>query len=151
MKELNCLMTTFIQATNQPKSVIPDSSSSTPLQSLLREVTCLREDIFTILSILDSSKTLGIGNIGPRSLKSCAISLYESITLLLQKSIRLNQIPWECDVHLITPILKSGVPSNITNYQLIALLCAFSKVLEKVLFNVIYFPVYPSSLLTNLA
>ena len=105
------------------------------------------EDIFIIGSSLDTSKAVGIDNIDHKLLKSCAISLYKPITLLLQKCIHLNQIPQEWSIHLISPILKSSGPSNITNYRPIILLCTISKILKKVFLDVIYIHVIP---ITNL-
>ena len=140
------LFNEYFHLVYQPRSIIPVSfnfSSFTPLPLLLCEVSYCKKDIFTILSSLDMSKAMGIDKIGSKLLKFCAISLYEPITLLLQKCIHLYQTPREWRVHLITPILKSGVPSNITNYRPIALLCSISKVLEKVLFNVIHIHVLP--------
>ena len=148
MKELNSLTSIFIQSTNQ--NPIPESFnffSSTPFPSLLCEVSCCKEDIFIIGSSLDTSKAVSIDNIDHKLLKFCAISLYKPITQLLQKSIHLNQIPQEWSIHLISPILKSSGPSNITNYRPIILLCTISKILKKVLLDVIYIHVIP---ITNL-
>ncbi len=78
-------------------------------------------DIFTILSSLYSSKAMDIDTIGPKLLKSCAISLCVPITQLFQQCIKLNQIPHEWKIHLITTILKNDDPSDVTNYRLKAL------------------------------
>ena len=63
---------------------------------------------------------MGIDTIGPKVLRLCPISLSAPITQLFQQCIKLNQIPHGWKIHLITPILKSGNPSEVTNYRPIA-------------------------------
>ena len=106
--------------------------------SLLQEFLCDEHEVFNILTSLDTSKATGVDSIGPKILKSCAISLYTPITLLFKKSLQSSHIPSEWKIHIITPIPKAGDPTNISNYRPIALLCSVSKVLETIVYDQIY-------------
>ena len=113
-------------------------STSVPLSSQLYEILFEECDIFKILASLDPSKAMGIDSIGPRILKHCATSLCSPITTLFKKCFNNSLIPKQWKIHVITPILKGGDPANVANYRPISLLCSISKVMEKLLFDVVY-------------
>ena len=74
MKEWNCLTTTFIQSTKQNPLFLSHSISlHLHLSHRSNEISCCEEDIFTIFSSLDTSKAMGIDNIGQKLLKFSAI------------------------------------------------------------------------------
>ena len=94
----------YFYSVYQSKSVIPESFNFSPSIFFPSLIYC-EEDIFPTFCSLDSSKNIEIDNIGPRLLKSCAFSIYDPITLLLQKCIHLDPFLRECKVPLNTPIL----------------------------------------------
>ena len=86
---------------------------------------------------------MGIDHIGPRILKSCAVSLSGPLSLLFQRCIDLACIPDEWKIHVITPLLKKGDSADVSNYRPISLLCSVSKVLERLIFNHVSDHIYP--------
>ena len=86
---------------------------------------------------------MGIDNISPELLKSCAVSLSLPITFLFQKCLTNSCILQEWKVHLFSPVPKSGDPVNVANYRPIALLCTISMMLEKLIFDHLLDYVYP--------
>lgn len=87
---------------------------------------------------------MGIDHIGPKLLKSCAISLLDPLTNLFQKCISSSCIPEEWKMHVITPIHKKGDTANISNYRPISLLCTISKVLERLIFDQVFEHILPN-------
>ena len=98
-------------------------------------ISCSEERIYSLLNSLDPCKAAGIDDIGPKVLKSCALSLCRPICLLFQSCLTACRIPLEWKTHLISPIPKSGDPANVANYRPIALLCTTSKLFEKLIFD----------------
>ena len=87
------------------------------------------------LSSLDSTKSSGIDEIGPKLLKHCALALYGPIHHLLCTSLTKQVLPSDWKHHCITPIHKSGDKASVNNYRPISLLCILSKVLERFVFD----------------
>ena len=130
-----------------PSSLPVPTSSSSPISS----ITIEEDEVFTILSSLNPSKAMGGDQIGPKLLKSCASSLCLPLSLLFQRCIDLACIPIKWKHHVITPILKKGDPSCVTNYRPISLLSSVSKVLEKIVFDHVSDYIYPFYQISNLA
>ena len=87
-------------------------------------------DVYSTLSGLDLSKTMGVDGIGPQILKFCALALYEPLHHLFCTSLTSAVIPSEWRLHCISPIYKSGDKAMVSNYWPVSLLCCVSKVLE---------------------
>ena len=118
-------LSTHVASNNFYPSSIPSIST----------ISVQEEEVLSILSSLDTSKSKGADKIGPKLLKSCASSLCKPLALLFQRCIDLSCIPSEWKFHSITPLFKKGDPSSVTNYRPISLLSSVSKVLEKLVFN----------------
>ena len=129
-----------VYGTSSTSSFLPNSP---PTTECLSDITISEEDVFQILSSLDPSKAMGIDHIGPRILKSCAVSLSGPLSLLFQRCIDLACIPDEWKIHVITPLLKKGDSADVSNYRPISLLCSVSKVLERLIFNHVSDYIYP--------
>ena len=73
--------------------------------------------------------------LSPKLLKHCAPALYSVLHHLFRLCLDQSYIPSDWRMHLITPILKSGDKSQVTNYRPISLLCITSKILERLVYN----------------
>ena len=98
------------------------------------------DHILNELSLLDTSKAMGIDNISPKILKHCAPALYLPIHHLFSLSLSSQRLPSEWCLHSIIPIFKSGDRTSVKNYRPISLLCSVSLVLERL----ISFKILPS-------
>ena len=139
------LFNEYFHSVYGPPSTSPytPTTDSSPTESI-NTFTIQEDEVYNILSTLDPYKAMGIDQISPRLLKSCAVSLCGPLTLLFQKCITLGCIPDEWKQHVITPLFKrKGDPTNATNYRPISLLCSVSKVLERLIFNQIYKHIHP--------
>ena len=84
---------------------------------------------------LDPSNSAGYDQISPKLLKHCAPALCSVLHHLFRLCLDQSYIPSDWHMHLITPILKSGDKSQVTNYRPISLLCITSKILERLVYN----------------
>ena len=78
---------------------------------------------------------MGCDGISPKLLKNCALALYQPLHHLFSLSLLQNYLPSEWRTHLIEPIFKSGNRNSVRNYRPISLLCAVSKVVERLVYN----------------
>ena len=108
-----------------------DDIPEAPLDNCPSELLCTEEKVYNLLSTLDVSKSNGHDDISTRMLKETALSMTSVVTQLFNISIRLGEIPDEWKVARISPIPKSGKPSDPANYRPISLLSVLSKLLEK--------------------
>ena len=118
---------------------IPDFSIDTLSAGIdngyLRDISFTPQDIFNILSSLDTNKAMGIDNISPKVLKYCASVICTPIHYLFTQCLLQCTLPSEWKIHCIIPIFKTGDRAMVSNYRPISLLCIVSKVLERIVYN----------------
>ncbi len=66
-------------------------------------------------------------------LKQCSNVIINQLKHIINLSFQTGTFPSQCKVAKIVPIYKSGDPRIADNYRPIALLCNFSKIIEKVM------------------
>ena len=92
-------------------------------------------DVYYALTSLDPNKAVGLDEIGPRVLRSCAAVLTRTFHHLFSISIRYAVIPDRWKIHKVIPVFKSGDRSSVKCYRPISLLSNTSKVLEQLIYN----------------
>ena len=96
-------------------------------------------DVFKILNSLKVSKANGPDGIGNVVLKSCARSLLEPVSFLVNKSLNDGLFPQSWKTANFTPCLKRVTDEILkTTNRPVSLLSCTSKVLERVVFNKLY-------------
>jgi len=113
--------------------ITPRIASST--SDLFTRIFISEQDVYTILSTLDTSKATGIDSIGPLILKSCAAFLSKPLHHLFTCCLRQSNIPNEWKIHILVPIYKSGDKTSVKNYKPISILSNIGEVLERIIFN----------------
>ena len=68
--------------------------------------------------------------------KTCMEGFIEPITYLINESLTSGVFPSELKLTRVVPIFKSGDPSLLTNYRPISVLSFFSKIFEKIVYNI---------------
>ena len=120
-------------------SILTQSSYRIPPSEELPTPTSTLSDIglseMEALSSLDSSKSAGPDGISPKILKYCALALYKPIHHLFMLSLSQHYLPVDWQLHLITPVYKSGDKSSVRNYRPISLLRVISKVFERIIYD----------------
>ena len=101
----------------------------------LDEICFDEREVYEVLISQDCNKAASIDGIHPDVLKHCATPLTKPLHHLFCYCIFNHDIPSEWCTHCITSIFKSGDKHNVANYRPISLLCAISKILERLVFN----------------
>ena len=137
------LNSTFAAKFTDPTvSVLPPA----PEYSLdpLRSFHVSEETVREILSSVNRYKACGPDNISARVISECAIELAVPVTKLCKLSVDQGLFPKVWKRANIVPIFKKGAKKLPSNYRSVSLLPLFSKVLERVVFTVLFQHVSPA-------
>lgn len=115
-----------------PLSSIP-SRTSLPCSNAISSFSFSDSEIESLLSTVDINKNGGPDGIPNFFLKHTASSLSRPITILMNKSMSEGICPTIWKKSFITPILKKGDKSLVSNYRPISILNSLSKILEKLI------------------
>lgn len=120
------------------------NTSQPPIASLRSNTTdhlednlCTEEEVFDLLSSLDTTKSSGPDGVSAKMLKYTATSITPSVTKLFNLSISKCKLPSMWKKSAIVPIPKSKDTSDPSNYRPISLLSLLSKLLEKHIYGLI--------------
>ena len=87
---------------------------------------------------LKTSESPGYGGISSNIIKQCFGTLNRPLYYIYNISLQAGVFPEEMKVARVTLIFKGGEVSDLETYRPISILCYFSKILEKILFNRLY-------------
>ena len=90
-----------------------------------------------VINSLNNSSP-GHDELPPFVAKTCMEGYIEPITHLVNESLKSGIFPSELKLARVVPIFKSGDPSLLTNYRPISVLSFFSKILEKIVYNIVF-------------
>jgi hypothetical protein len=91
------------------------------------------QEIKTIIRSLKWNTSSGYDKVPPRLLKLSLSYIISPLTYLCNKSLTSGTFPSCLKYSQVTPILKKGSKTELSNYRPISLLTSFSKVFEKVI------------------
>ena len=77
----------------------------------------------------------GWDEIPAKTIKSVKTDITGPVTYLCNLSFSTGIVPWELKLAKVVPIFKSGSVSSFTNYRPVSVLCAFSKIYERLVYN----------------
>ena len=97
-----------------------------------------KSEVFKVLMSLKRSKSPGIDNIPPGTVKDAAKVIVHPILHIINLSLTTSTIPREWKVARCVPIFQSGNAKEFDNYRPISVLPVFSKILERVVHNQLY-------------
>ena len=97
-----------------------------------------QQEVINLCSSLHSGTATGFDNV-PMSLIKETITLISSpLTHIFNLSITSGMVPMELKIASVEPLFKAGNKSIFSNYRPISVLPFFSKILEKLVYNVDY-------------
>ena len=95
-------------------------------------------EVFKVLMSLKRSKSPGIDNIPPGTVKDAAKVIIDPLLHIINLSLATSAIPREWKVARCVPVFKGGNAKEPDNYTPISVLPIFSKILERVVHNQLY-------------
>ena len=99
---------------------------------------CTEEEVLELLSDLDCNKSTGPDDISARMLKATASSIAPSLARLFNLSLTSGCFPDSWKLARVVPIPKSTNSSSPSNYRPISILSIISKILERLVYRVIF-------------
>ena len=93
------------------------------------------EEIIDICSSFRSSAAPGFDNISMGTIKQCINCIISPLTSIFNLSITTGALPDKMKIARVIPLYKSGAHNVFTNYRLVSILPAFSKILEKIMYK----------------
>ena len=97
-----------------------------------------KEKVMNFLSNIDTSKSTGTDNIGPRLLNLAAPHIADSLTFICNHSINNSTFPNKWKEAKVVPLHKNGPHEDVNNYRPISILPVMSKMLEKHVHDSLY-------------
>ena len=104
----------------------------------LSSVSFSQDGIAKIIQNLDPNKAHGHDNISIRMLKICGSSIYKPLEMIFKQCIETGVFPSEWKKANIVPIHKKGDKQTLENYSPVSLLPICGKILERLIFNVMF-------------
>ena len=116
---------------------------------LIIPIDFFSDDVYKLLSSLDTSSSMGPDGIHPYLLNKCAINLTYPLFLIFRKSLSTASLPLAWKRSLIIPIFKKGTRQDPLNYRPISLTSVSCKMFEKLIVNQLNVYLDNNSLICN--
>ena len=106
------------------------------------------EEVNNIINRLKPKTSYGPDNITPKLLKKVSVGLINPLVHIINLSISCGIVPNEMKKARVIPIFKnSGSEQIMKNYRPVSLLPAFSKILERIVYNRLFHYLVKNSIL----
>jgi hypothetical protein len=96
------------------------------------------EEVFKLLSSLNTSKATGCDNISAFFVKCGADVISTPLTYIINLSLRTAEIPTDFKMARVVPLFKKGSRSYEGNYRPVSILPVISKILERIVYKQFY-------------
>jgi len=131
-EKANLLNKVFINSFNHSTPILESTDlPSTDPNWLPEPLMCTEDEVFEMLSTLDTTKSSGHDEISTKMLEEIALSMTPAVTSLFNMLISLGVLPDKWKIGRVSPVPKSSTRSDPTNYRPIPLLSILRKLLEK--------------------
>ena len=127
------LLNNFFCSTNSRDNGVMPSMDSPALTSKLDTVDLSYTATSKALRQLKTNSSSGPDGLPPILFKKLASELALPLSLLFQSSMSTGQLPAEWKTGTVSPIYKSGIACEVSNYRPISLTCIACKVMERVI------------------
>ena len=138
--EFNEFFTTIAQKISDdviPTDKPPDHSPPTPNDTLfsLKKEPVTHSEVYDAINMLQKKKTSDMFGVSVFFIAKFALTLSKPLRHIFSLSFNNGVVPQQFKIAKVVPIHKSGVKDQMDNYRPISLLCTFSKILEKIMYN----------------
>ena len=125
--------TTLANKIDSPSDVFSKYMSGNHLKSFYMTPATDDEVNKIIHNLKDSAS--GWDEIPPKVIKSIKSDIVSPVTYLCNLSFTTGVVPSALKLAKVVPIYKSGSSFNFTNYRPVSVLCSFSKIYERLVYN----------------
>jgi hypothetical protein len=91
--------------------------------------------VFDVVKKLKPKTSSGHDEISTKLVKESIVTIIQPLTHIINLSLNTGIVPDQLKIAKVIPIYKSSDTNQLKNYRPISLLPAFSKILEKIMFN----------------
>lgn len=105
---------------------------------LVSEVTFSVTDVQKAIQRFDVNKVASPDNIPMMFFMKLAMSLSLPLSILFNKSLMNRKFPTRWKISYVSPIFKEGDKNDVSNYRPVSILCAISKIFERLVFNMLF-------------
>ena len=102
------------------------------------DATVSADQVFHLTSSLDTNKASGPDGISAQMLKSTANSIASPLAELFSLSLATGKFPKIWKIASVVPVPKSTAKNDPSNYRPISLLSVVSKLLEKIVYSLVW-------------
>lgn len=96
------------------------------------------QEVETALRGFDKNKVASPDNIPMLFFVRLSLSLSLPLSILFNKSLTENKFPSRWKTGFVSPIFKEGDRNDVANYRPVTILCAISKIFERLVFNKLF-------------
>ncbi|VEN35101.1 unnamed protein product [Callosobruchus maculatus] len=107
-------------------------------QPAITITTITEADVINSSKKLKNKLIIGPDQIPSFLIKDCIFPLLQPLLYIYNLILKTNTFPQAWKLAKITPVLKKGDPSQISNYRPISVLCNFAKLFEMIIYWCIY-------------
>lgn len=104
----------------------------------LNELSFTPNEVESVLRGFDKNKVASPDCIPMMFFMKLSMSLSLPLCILFNKSLAESKFPSKWKAGFVSPIFKEGDKNNVTNYRPVSILCAISKVFERLVFNKLF-------------
>ena len=115
-----------------------NSYLNTPVRSSFKFTPYSNDDTLKLIGSLKSKTSSGYDGVTTQLLKSIAPGISKPLTTLINQSLHNGCFPDGLKLAKIIPLYKKESRELMGNYRPVSLLCAMSKVFERVVYNQLY-------------
>lgn len=123
-----------------PRSIRSSRLKRLSTRRLLRtlDITFTVEQIQRAIKEFDPYKASSPDGIPMIFYQKLSESISSPLCIIFNKSVATNKFPEVWKIGFVTPIFKSGSKNDVTNYRAISILCAVSKIFERLMARAIF-------------
>ena len=132
---IGCKLTDAIGSANSTKSFLEYLPTANSVFSI--EPTSSAK-VLELMLKLSKNKAIGLDGISRQLIKISAPVIVASITEIFNCSILTGIFPDEWKAARVTPVFKSGSPSDVNNYRPISIIPMIANIFEKIIYDQFY-------------
>jgi len=100
----------------------------------LTDMSFIPKQVEEALRGFDKNKVASTGNLPMMFFMQLSLALSLPLSIIFNKSMMQKKFPSKWKIGFVSPIFKEGDKSKVTNYRPVSILCAMSKIFERLVF-----------------